>query len=279
VTLPLALVLIDRAIGSPWRQAMRRTLPHWSVLGAAAFAGLATPGYRRLLSFSLSVRPIGENILTQVGGIGYLLTQPLTLLRTNIDPPLVPQTTLTPTLAGQACVLLTLLVLGTVLFRRWPPVGVAILWLLLHLAPTNSFLPRLDVANDRQLYLAILGPAFLVAVGIWRWLPRRGAVALPSALSLVLAAATLARNEDYRTEVALWTATVAASPQSARAWNNLGYAYQVTGNCTEALRAYERALALNPAQFRARWNIEALTECREPSLTFATGSRKRQFSP
>ncbi len=260
VTLPLALMLIEGALGCPWRQSLRRTLPHWGVLCAAVLAGLATPGFRRLLDFSLSIRPVGENILAQVGGIGYLLTHPLLLLQTNTDPMLAPQTTVTPSLVAQACVLLAVLVVGLVLLCRQPPIGMAILWFFLHLAPTNSFLPRLDVANDRQLYLAILGPAFLVAAGVWRWLRRHGALVTATAFSVVLAAATMARNEDYRSEVALWTATVAASPQNARAWNNLGYAYQVTGDCAGAVRAYGRALDLNPAQFRARWNIEALAD-------------------
>jgi hypothetical protein len=262
-TLPLVLVLVDRALGLPWKEALRRTVPHWGVLALATLAGLAMPGYARLLAFSLSLRPIGTNILSQIGGVSYLLTRPLVLLQTNIDPPLVPQTILRQALVVQACVLLILLVGGVVLLSRIPPVGAAVLWLFLHLVPTNSLLPRLDIANDRQLYLAILGPALLLAAAVWRWLPRRSAMVIVCLLSVVLAAATMIRNEDYRSEVALWSATVTASPQSARAWNNLGYALRLTGDCTGARHAYERALNLNPAQFRARWTLEALSnaEC------------------
>jgi len=265
VTLPAALVLLERATGAPWRATLRRTLPHWGVLAAALVAGLATPGYRRLFEFSLSIRSGGENLLAQAGGITYLLTQPLLLLRTNIDPPLRAPAGPGAVQAIQGALLLGLLVLGLVLFLRGaPPAGAqtacaaAILWLFLHLAPTNSVVPRLDVANDRQLYLAILGPAFLSAAGMWRCLPRRAAIVAACALALLLGAATVRRNADYRTEVALWTATVAASPASARAWNNLGYARQLAGDREAARSAYERALALDPAMFRARWNLEAL---------------------
>jgi tetratricopeptide (TPR) repeat protein len=134
------------------------------------------------------------------------------------------------------------------------------LWFFLHLAPTNSLFPRLDVANDRQLYLAILGPAFLLAVGLWSWLPRRAAVAAAAGLALVLLTATVLRNGDYRTEVTLWTATVAASPENARAWNNLGYAYQLAGEPTRARDAYLRALGLDPGSFRAYWNLQTLPD-------------------
>jgi tetratricopeptide (TPR) repeat protein len=262
VTLPAALILLDRALGTPWRESLRRTLSHWVVLGAALLAGLATPGYGRLLAFSLSIRTVAENLLTQIDGIGYLLTRPLLLLRTNIDPPLDVQTSLTLALAVQGGLLLLSLAAGVVLFRRSAALGAAVLWLFLHLAPTNSVLPRLDVANDRQLYLALLGPALLAAAAIWRGLPRAGAVAATCTLALVLAAATVVRNADYRTEVALWTATVRGSPQSARAWNNLGYACQLAGDVAAAREAYERALALDPGAFRARWNLERMREAK-----------------
>jgi protein O-mannosyl-transferase len=260
VTLPVALVLADGALGVPWARAWRRSLPSWMMLGAALAAGLALPGYRRLLAFSVAIRPIGENLLTEISGVWYLLTQPLLLLRTNIDPPLAPHTGLTVVLVVQGCLLLAMAVAGMVMLRRQPPLGAAILWFFLHLAPTNSLLPRLDVANDRQLYLAILGPAFLLAAGLWSWLPRRTAVAAAAGLALVLLAATVLRNADYRTEVALWRATVAASPENARAWNNLGYAYQLAGEPSHARDAYRRALDLDPRGFRAYWNLETLAD-------------------
>jgi hypothetical protein len=260
VTLPLALMLADGAVGVPWGRAWRRTLPYWGILGGALLAGLATPGYRRLLAYSVSIRTIGENLLTQIAGIWYLLTQPLLLLRANIDPPLTPCMAPTLALAIQGGLLLALVVLGIVLLRRRPPLGAAILWLFLHLAPTNSLLPRLDVANDRQLYLAILGPAFLLAAGLWSWLPRRAAMAAATGLALVLLLATVLRNGDYRTEVTLWTATVAASPENARAWNNLGYAYQLAGERSRAREAYARALGLDPGSFRAYWNLQTLPD-------------------
>ena len=260
VTLPAALVLVDGAVGVPWGRAWRRSIPHWTMLGAALAAGLALPGYRRLLTFSVSIRPIGENLLTQIDGIWYLLTQPLLLLRANIDPPLSPCMAPTLVLAIQGCLLLALVVLGIVLLRRWPPLGAAVLWFFLHLAPTNSLFPRLDVANDRQLYLAILGPAFLLAAGLWSWFPRHAAVAAATGLALVLLTATVLRNGDYRTEVTLWTATVAASPENARAWSNLGYAYQLAGEPTRARDAYLRALGLDPGAFRAYWNLQTLPD-------------------
>jgi hypothetical protein len=257
-TLPLALVLVERAGGTPWRATWRAARLHAGVLGLGLLAGLATPGYRRLLWHSLSIRPPLENLLTQLDGVFYLLAQPLLLLHVNIDPGLGARASLTLDLVAKGLLLSGVLTAGLVCLRRRPWIGVALLWTLLHLVPTNALLPRLDVANDRQLYLAMLGPALLVAGGLWARLPRRAAAGALLGLVLILAAATIARNADYATEVTLWTATVAGSPHSARAWNNLGYAQQLAGDLAPARRAYARALAINPHHVRARWNLEAL---------------------
>ena len=50
--------------------------------------------------------------------------------------------------------------------RRLPLQAFATLWFLLWLAPTNSLLARLDLVNDRQLYVALAGPALLLAAAI-----------------------------------------------------------------------------------------------------------------
>jgi tetratricopeptide (TPR) repeat protein len=231
-------------------------------VGAGLLAGLATPGYRRLLWHSLSIRPPAESLLTQIDGAFYLLTRPLLLLQVNIDPGLAARESLTADLAVKAVLLCGLLAAGLLSLKRRPWVGVGLVWTLLHLVPTNALLPRLDVANDRQLYLAMLGPALLLAGELWARAPRPLAAGATVGLALILAAATVARNGDYATEVALWTATVARSPHSARAWNNLGYAQQLAGNLDGAGRAYERALALDAGHTKARWNLEAVKEMR-----------------
>ena len=46
------------------------------------------------------------------------------------------------------------------------------------------------------------------------------------------------------------------SPGKARAWNNLGYAYQRAGRFRDAEAAYLRALAIDPGYALARGNLE-----------------------
>ena len=111
-----------------------------------------------------------------------------------------------PLPAGAGFAVLASVGVGVALLRAQPWYALAILWFLLHLAPTNSILPRLDAANDRQLYLASLGPLALAGFALsplprWR-------MALVAIVALVLGAGTVLRNQDYRSEVALWSDTV-----------------------------------------------------------------------
>jgi Flp pilus assembly protein TadD len=72
---------------------------------------------------------------------------------------------------------------------------------------------------------------------------------------IVLAAATWARNVDYRTELSIMTDTVAKRPHNTRALTNLGVALVRAGRMEEAVPHLERAVGLNPRQADAHFNL------------------------
>ena len=118
------------------------------------------------------------------------------------------------------------------------------------------------MANDRQLYLALIGPAWLFGLAVaaasrrlaLRWLPPAAA----AAVGLLLAVATLQRNHVYADEIRFWQDVVHKSPLSPRAANNLGMAYALACRDAEALREFERAVRLQPGYIRARINLKLL---------------------
>ena len=216
---------------------------------------LATAGYRRLLGFSLAGRSPLDNLAAQVDAYRYLLVRPLLRLETNIDPsPVVTAPGSAAWWAG-ALAIAALLAGGFALLRRAPLLGLAILWPFALLLPTNSLVPRLDLVADRHLYLALIGPAILVAALVDRlkvsW--RRVAIA---GLACVLGAFAWQRAGEFSSETALWTATAARSPGKARVWNNLGYGRLVEGDPAGAVDAFRRALAIDPGDARAAINLE-----------------------
>jgi protein O-mannosyl-transferase len=255
VTLPFALLLCDAL--DPRRPIdLRRQLPHWLVLGAGLALMAALPRYREMLEASLALRSFAEQAQLQLGAIARHAGVLVLAVPPNIDPQVAPL----PLAAGLA--VLAAIAAGFALLRAQPWHAFALLWFFLHLAPTNSLLPRLDAVNDRQLYLAAVGPLALAGLALAR-LPR-GRLMLLAAIAASLGAVTVLRNQDYRSETALWSDTVRQSPSSARAWNNLGYALQLEGRRDAACEAYARSLRLDAGYLQARLNSLELACARPP---------------
>jgi tetratricopeptide (TPR) repeat protein len=256
--LPGLLLLCERLDASVrWRSSLARLWPHAVVLACAFAITLVVPSYWRLLGASLDTRSLGDNLLTQIDGVFHLFTGPLAGVGLNIDPDLPVRTAWTIDLVAKAALLVALPAIAVVQWRRRPWLGFGIAWCFVALLPTNSVLPRADVVNDRHLYLALVGPALVVA-GFATRLPRTSWIAVAAAIALLLGAATALRNRDYATEVALWEATARTSPDKARVWNNLGWAWQQAGRIDDAKRAYDRAIELDPDFWKARLNRGAL---------------------
>ncbi len=236
-------------------------------LFALAFL-LALPAYRHFFAVAFAQRSPADNLALQVDAI-YRLTARLFLPPLmNADPALPTVAQWDTLLAAKAALLALAIALAALAWRRRSFAGFCVLWFFLHLAPTNSVVPRLDVVNDRQLYLAAIGAFALLALAACRAaerlcarLPSRRAAALrwlPFVLVALAAWQALLRNEVYRDEIRFWQDVTAKSPANARAFNNLGYAYQLAGRHEEARAAYRRALRLSPELPQARWNLDSL---------------------
>ncbi len=252
-TLPFALVLVELArTRGAWAIALRRAGAHLALLAVAAAAILTMPGYRRMLAHAWTLRDPLANLDAQVSAVAYLVAAPLATLRLDIDPQV-------PVLHGLAwwAVAIALVVALVASFRatlRGALPGFGVLWFFLHLAPTHSLIARDDLANDRQLSLALVGVSLAVcAVVFARWRGRAFA-AIVAVLAAGLGTATAVRNLDYRSEVALWQASLAANPRNARAWNNLGMAWRAQGDVAQAQAAFARALEIDPAHPQAQAN-------------------------
>lgn len=259
LTLPLALLLPAWCATRSWSIDARRCRGPLLVLAAAVLAALATPAYQRFFATSLDARALPQQVLGQLAAHAYLATRPLLGRVATIDPDLGVTDALSATMVLTALALLAAVTLAWRACGRRPWLAFGLLWYLLQLAPSNSLLPRLDLANDRHLYLALPGPALIVAVLLadrrWRC---AGSAAL-GALLLALGLATARRNADYRSEITLWQANVAAAPGQARGWTNLGYAWRSAGELDAARRAYRCALGADPTYAQAALNLAALT--------------------
>lgn len=259
---PFALLLWEATApgGFDGRAVLRRTALHWLIAGAVLLMALSLPAYQRLLAASLGHRGVLENLLAQPAAIAWLAGQLLRFDRLNADPALTPAFGVGFAVAGVALVA-ALGVFGRSLGRQ-PVLAFAIGWFLLWLLPTNSVLARLDLANDRQLYLPLVGPALLVGLGIAGLARHRvtSALVVTVALATMLGTATWLRNRVYADEVAFWSDVALKSPHNARAFNNLGLGLAARCDLPGAAAAWEQALRLDPDYMRAAVNRRLLAE-------------------
>jgi tetratricopeptide (TPR) repeat protein len=129
---------------------------------------------------------------------------------------------------------------------------------------------RYTFVADHFQYLASIGPIALFAaaaatVATARPSRRRAAVALASALLLVLAALTFRRAIDYRSAETLWRDTIAKNPSSWMAHNNLAILLAERGDTAEAIENFEASLRIRPDHAGAHANLGYLLT-REGSL-------------
>jgi hypothetical protein len=263
LVLPLAVLLLARLSdpGTGWRGALRASGFH-GLLAAAAVAGLLLhPGHRDLLLASLAHRDPASNLLAQTAAWAYLARTWAWPASLNLDPGLTAPAAWS---AGPVLVLAGALGLGAagvLALRRQPLLAVGLLWTGVFLLPTNSLLARLDLVNERQLYLPGLGLALLGALALGATAGRvRPAVATACLLAaaLGLGLRTARRTLDYHSETAMWASSVAINPLNPRAHNNLGWARWLEGDRRGAEVAFREALRLDPAYRKARANLEAL---------------------
>ncbi|MBI5724014.1 MAG: hypothetical protein HZA50_08660 [Planctomycetes bacterium] len=133
-----------------------------------------------------------------------------------------------------------LLILTLILLWRRPTWGFLGLWFFINLAPRSGFYPRPDVVVEHRMYLPLAAVIAAAVLGLYLagvWLARRlGGGEKPLRIALIVGSAcwgaavialiarTAVRNADYHSEVGIWRATVAVSPNNYRAHNNLGRA-------------------------------------------------------
>jgi tetratricopeptide (TPR) repeat protein len=272
MTFPLALLLWDVLIrqldGAAFRQRfLSGHLPFWFVLLAWVAWAWWHPRYSALAQFSLDVRPLWDNLLSELNAITYALflficpwkqnfDHDLPVLHSVLEWPLLPDLLLLGGLATGAIFLV----------RRLPLLSFGIGWFFLQLLPI-SLIPRNDLLSERNLYLASIG--LLLAVVMFgsylvQWLAtvclqprviRLGSSGLAVLLALALCTLTYQRNVLYSDPVLLWSDTIEKSPHKARPRNNLGHAYAMQGDWERAIEEFRTAVQLDPDYALAKKNL------------------------
>lgn len=272
VTFPLALLLWDvvvrRLRGSALRAAVvSHQSPFWLISVGIGILAWLHPRYADLAQFSLGLRPLWDNMLSELNAVTVSLMLFLCPWKQNFDHdlPLVHSLFEWP-LPHELLVWCGLSVVAFAMARHRPLMSFGMGWFVLQMLPT-TIIPRSDLLSERNLYLASIG-VLLVLVSLGSQFTRRlvtafqhprlvpaGAGTLALALICCLCIFTYQRNALYRDPVLLWSDTVEKSPQKARPHNNLGHAYLLRDDWERAIVEFRIAAQLDPDYALAQRNL------------------------
>jgi len=167
-----------------------------------------------------------------------------------------------------ALLLASLLTAALWAFLRRLPSGFLGVWFFLILAPTSSVVPIVAPISEHRMYLPLAGVVTGVTVFVflsarrvvrWVWSGRAPAAASIAGAVIALVAAgllgglTYSRNEDYRTELLLWTDNVTKLPGNERAWASKGNSLNALGRYAEAIACFDNTLKIN-SRYAPAWS-------------------------
>ncbi len=142
-----------------------------------------------------------------------------------------------------ALVVLPLLIGTLVALRKAPRWGFLGAWFFAMLAVTSLVPGTTQMIVEHRMYLSLAAISVVVVMALHAWLGRYAWAACALA-AVALGIVTSRRNEDYRTEVSLWSVTVAQRPGNALAHGDLANALVSAGRVEESLTHYQEALQL-----------------------------------
>ncbi len=152
------------------------------------------------------------------------------------------------------------------------PIAFGVLWFYIALAPTSSFAPLYQMANDHRLYFPIVGLCLATTwfIGL-QVLENQGKLKRnPTWLYGIMATATLIiglyaygtyqRNEVWGTSESLWQDVVIKSPENGRGWMNFGLTKLRKKDNKGALACFDKAYELVPNYSTLQINYGAVKQ-------------------
>jgi tetratricopeptide (TPR) repeat protein len=163
-----------------------------------------------------------------------------------------------PWTLGPLALLLALAAAALACLKRAPRVSFGLGWFALTLAPVAQIVPYHELGADHYVYLPSIGLLMIAGTGfalLWDRLGRGPALGALVAVLAAFVVRTEVRILDWRSAEALFRATLATAPNSARASLNIGVqiasrpARDGTGQSVhilEALPYFDRAIEIDP---------------------------------
>ncbi len=152
----------------------------------------------------------------------------------------------------EAAIVLALLALTIRGLWRRTAFGFAGAWFFGILAPTSLAPGTTQMIVEHRMYLSLAAVLAVAVVGAHKLIAGRrpmivfAGFAVVAVVALVALGLTVRRNVDYRTDITLWSDTIAKRPANPLAHFMLAGAWERAGDALRALASYDEALRLKP---------------------------------
>jgi protein O-mannosyl-transferase len=154
--------------------------------------------------------------------------------------------------------------------KKTRPISFGLLWFILALLPTSSFIALTQVTNDHRMFFPFVGLVLSVVVGLYLLWQKQDYKFKNKKLlnSLVLLAGVLVlsanafgtynRNTVWSSDESLWYDVTVKSPKNSRGMMNYGLTQMQKGNYETALEYFTESLKLYPEYAYAHINMGIL---------------------
>jgi tetratricopeptide (TPR) repeat protein len=154
-------------------------------------------------------------------------------------------------------VLVSLIILAILSFKRYRIISFGIFWFFLTLSVESSFIPINDVIFEHRTYLPSFGYFLILTSGIYLLLWNKYKYLVISIFVIIIGLnsyLTYERNKVWKDEISLWNDNVAKTPNLARALVNRGTAYISLRQWDKAIADYSKAIRIDPEYTKVYYN-------------------------
>ncbi len=199
-----------------------------------------------LISINIWIRAMAKGLLLTIYPKGLSADYPIPHVPSLVDASFI----------GSLVVLVVFVLAIVFVAKRSRVASFGLLWMFIFLLPVTNIVPvTKHFMADRYLYAPSIG--FCLALGllitaVYRYrvklveykAQKRSVLVLLAVLLTIFTVADLRRNRDWQSDYTIWPKTASQHPDSPLARVNVGVVLQVEGKYTDAIKEYEKAIAI-----------------------------------
>jgi Tfp pilus assembly protein PilF len=143
-------------------------------------------------------------------------------------------------------------------------ISFGIFWFFITLSVESSIIPIAEIICEYRVYLPSIGFFIIVSILTFVVMAKisekskttgKALGIVIAVIVIILTGVTFKRNMAWKDEITLWQDVLRKNPSNARAYNNIGIAYESRENLEKAIQNYQSAVKIDPDYEKAHNNL------------------------